>query len=205
MNKLGLYFRREKLEALLRGDISNAVVNRYFVYGFQATGTHLCGSLEATCTPAAVLLQARYSQMAWESLAEIHSTDDRKLEAQALLQFVHTTIIMGFEIGAQFYLSRVCTIIEKAGLQFLPVYGRPDELSEQVREDAAVLSQAMFLDIYFSLTSGGSISRMTKRLEKEFRLDLEVRTLRSFFVVGLEINSAARPSKRTHTCSAYVR
>ena len=203
MNKLGVYFRKEKLEALLRGDISNAVVNRYFVYAFQGTGTHLCGSLEAT--PAVVLLQARYGQMAWESLAEIHSTDNHILKAQGLVQFVHTLIIMGFTIGAQLYLSKICKIIDKAKLQFLPAYGRsPAELSEQFREDAAVLSQAIFLDNYFFLTLSGS-RLMTARIEKEFRVDLEVGTLRSFSVVGLGINSKLRSSKRTHTCSTYVR
>ena len=202
MNKLGLYFRREKLEALLRGDVSNTVVSRYFVYRLQATGMYFCEVPEAT--PAMVRLQARYSQLAWETLVEIYGTGDHKLKAQGLMLFVHGLIILGFSAGAQLYLSKMCEIIDTAKLQLLPVYGRPAELSEQVREDTAVLSQAIYLDNYLYLTSSGSTSVMTTRIEKEFRLDLEVSTNRWFFVAGLKIDSAARYRECTHTCSTYV-
>ena len=67
--------------------------------------------------------------------------------------------------------------LNKADLRFLPVYGRPAELSEQVREDAAVLSQAIYLENYFYLTLGGPAPAMGARIEKEFRLDLQVRTI----------------------------
>ena len=79
MNKLGVYLGREKQEALLRGDISNAVVNRYFVYGFQAVGMHLCKSPDES--PAVVEPQARYSQRAWETLVDTYGTGDQKLKA----------------------------------------------------------------------------------------------------------------------------
>ena len=176
INKIGLYFRQEKLEALLRGDISDVVVSRYFVYAFQATGMHICRTHEDT--PAMVRLQARYAQMAWETLAEIHGTSHRMLEVQGFIIFVHALIIMGFTTNAQLYLSKMCQIIDKAKLRFFPTYGHPTGLSEQVREDAAVLSQAIYLDNYFHLTLSGSTSLMTTGIEKEFRLDLEVRTVR---------------------------
>ena len=175
MNQLGLYFRKEKLEALVHGDISNTVVNRHFVYGLQAIGTHFCGTPEVT--PTMLRLQARYTRMAWESIFEIYGTYDNKLKVQVLILFVHGLIIMGFTMGSQFYLSKLCKIIHEAKLQFLPVYGRPPRLSEQVREDAAVLSQAIYLDNYFCLALTES-TLMTARIEEEFRLDLEVRTVR---------------------------
>ena len=175
INKLGLYFGKEKLEALLRGDISNAVVDRYFIYGLQAIGMNLCGTPEET--PAAVRLHARYAQMAFETLADIHGTDDNKLKAQGLILLVHALIIVGFPASAQSYLLKMCEIINKAQLRFLPVYGRPTNLSEQVREDAAVLSQAIYLDNYLYLTLSGPTSVMTARIEKEFRLNLQVRAV----------------------------
>ena len=181
LNKLGLYFGKEKFEALLSGDVSNAVVNRYFVHGLQAIGAHVCGTPEAT--PAMVRLQARYSQMAWETLFGVYKTNDHRLKAQALILLVHALIFAGFTIGAQLYLSKICKIIDETKLRFFPAYGRPAALSEQVREDAAVLSQAIFLDNYFHLTLSGSASLMTGRVEEEFRLDLEVRIIRWSFVV----------------------
>ena len=178
MNKLGIYFGTKKQEALLRGDTSNAVVNRYFVYAFQAIGMNIGGVPGELSTM--VRLQARYAQKAWESLVEIHRTDDQKLKVQGLLFFVHSLVILGFTKGAPFYLLKVCEIVDKWGLRFLPVYGRPAKLSEQVREDAAVLSQVIYLENYFYLALGGLTPTVTVGIEKEFRLDLQVRIVRSF-------------------------
>jgi len=176
MNKLGLYLGPKKQEALLRGDTSNAMVNRYFVYSFQAIGMHLCGAPDES--PAMIQLQARYVQKAFESLIEIYKTGDQKLKAQGLLSFVHALIIMGFMNGAQLYLSKLCKLIDDANLQFLPVYGRPPELSEQVREDAVVLSQGIYLVNYLHLILGHPAPGMVARIEREFRTDFQVRIVR---------------------------
>jgi len=136
---------------------------------------YLCGTPDEA--PATVLLQARYAQMAWESLIRIYGTDEDRLKVQALILLVHAFVIMGLTTGAQLYLLKACKIIDKAKLQFLPAYGRPAGLSEQVREDASVLSQAIYLENYFYLTLGGSAPVMTARIENEFRLELQVRTI----------------------------
>ena len=175
MNKLGLYLGREKQEALLFGDTSNAVVNRYFVYGFQAIGMHLYGAPDDSL--AMVRLQAEYCQRAWETLIEIYATGDQRLKVQGLLFFVHALVIMGFTASTQLYHLKLCEIINEANLQFLPIYGYPPKLSEQVREDAAVLSQAIYLENYIYLALGGPAPTMTARVEREFRLDLQVRAI----------------------------
>ena len=176
MNKLGMYFGVEKQEALLRGDTSNAVVNRQFVYGFQALGMFFCRAPDES--PAFVLSQARYSQNFWESLIEIYKTGNQRLKAQGLLLNVHTLIIMGFPHTPLFYLWKVFDLIDSGDLRYLPVYGRPPELSERVREDAAVLSQAIYLENYLYLAFGGSVPVKTARIEREFRMDLQVRITR---------------------------
>ena len=174
LNKVGLYFGTEKQDALLRGDTSNAVVNRYFIYGLQAVGTHLCGPPDES--PVMVRLQAGYAQMAWESMIAVYSIGDQKLIAQALLLLIHAFAIMGFETPAQLYLLKMCNVINKANLRFLPAYGRPTELSEHVREDTVVLSRAIYLENYFYLALCGPVPSMTTRIEKEFRMELQVRT-----------------------------
>ena len=183
MNQLGVYFGTEKREALFRGDTSNAVVNRHFVYACQAIGTHLCGTLDDS--PAMARLVARYFQRAWETFIEIYGTNDQKLKAQGLLFFVHSAIVMGFPAGAQFYFPKVCELINIGNLRFLPVYGRPPELSERVREDAAVLSQAIYLENYFYLALGGPLPAKTAKIEQEFRQDLQVRIIRHRSRTGL--------------------
>ena len=176
INKLGIYFGPEKQEALLRGDISNTVVNRYFVYSFRAIGTHLCEVLDQS--PATVRLLARCVQKAWESFIEIYRGDDQRLAAQGMLLFLHSFVIMGFPSKVQFYLLKVCELINRGNLSLLPAYGRPPELSEQVREDAAVLSQVIYLENYVYLVFGGPAPVETAKIEREFRQNFQVRIIR---------------------------
>ena len=166
MNKLGIYLEPEKQDGLYRGDTSNTVVDRYLVYAFRAVGTHLCEALDGS--PATVRLLARYTQKAWEALIEVY---------RGLLLFLHSLIVVGFHSRVLFYLQKLYELIHNGNLRFLPVYGRPPELSEQVREDAAVLSQAIYLENYLYLASGGPAPVRTARIEREFRQDLQVRTI----------------------------
>jgi len=175
MNKLGIYLEPEKQDALYRGDTSNTVVNRYLVYGFRAVGTHLCEALDGS--HATIRLLARYIQKAWEALIEIYRGDDQRLAAQGLLLYLHSVIVMGFPSRVWFYLPKLYELIDNGNLRFLPLYGRPPELSEQVREDAAVLSQAIYLENYLYLALGGPAPVKTARIEREFRQDLQVRTI----------------------------
>ena len=176
MHKLGLYLGTKKQEALLRGDTSDAVINRHFVHVFHAAGMYLCGAPGESSTM--VRLHAKYCQKAWETLIEIHKTGDQKLKAQGVLLLAYTLLVAGFAAGPPLYLSKVCELINRANLRFLPVYGRAPELSEQAREDATVLSQAIYMENYLYLALGGSTPVMTTRIEREFRMDLQVRILR---------------------------
>ena len=202
MNKLGLYFTTEKQQALLRGDTSDVVVNRYFVYSFQAIGMRFCEVPDDSSIM--VRLQARYAQLAWESIVEISKTGNLTLRAQGLLHLVCSLVIMGFPSAAQLYLSKVCGIIDGGDLRFMPVYGRPPQLSDQVREDAAVLSQAIYLENYFYLTLGGSAPAMTARIEREFRLEFQVRIIRCLFIAGLGVGSTTWLSECIQSCLTFV-
>ena len=175
-DKLGIYFGAEKQDAIFRGDTSNGVVDRYFVYGFQAIGTHFCDILDES--PAMVRLQAMYCQKAWETLAEIYGSDDQKLKVQGLVLLLHSLIIGGFPASAKFYLSKACGLIDAGNLRFLPIYGHPPELSDQVREDSAVLSQIIYVENYLYLVLDGPPPVKTAKIEREFRQDFQVRLVR---------------------------
>lgn len=136
---------------------------------------HVCRILDVSL--AIVRLQARYAQMAWESLIVVLRSDHQRLKVQSLVLLVHAFVLMGFITGAQLYLFKACKIIEKANLQFLPSCGNPAEYSEQVREDASALSQAIYLENYFYVALGGPAPVMTARIEKEFRVELQVGTV----------------------------
>jgi len=202
MNTMGIYLGVEKQEALLRGDTSNAVVNQCLVYGFQSIGMFFCRAPAES--PAVVLSQARYAQRFYETLVDIYRTDNQRLKAQGVLFLAHAFVVMGFPIAPLFYLWKVCNLIDSGDLHFLPLYGRPPELSEQVREDAAVLSQAIYLENYLYLAFGGSVPVKTARIEREFWMDLQVRIVRCGLVVGLEGDLSIWPSECTHFCLIYA-
>ena len=199
MSRLGIYFGPEKQEALLRGDTSNAVVNRYFVYSFQTIG--LSFPVARDESPATVRLLAGYIQRAWETFIDIYETDNQKLKAQGLLLLIHSLVNGEFHAGARFYLLKVCELINNGDLRYMPVYGRPPELSDQVREDAAVLSQTIFLENYFYLALDGQPPVKTAKIEREFRWDFQVRIIR----LGLEVDLVTWSSKPIQLCSTCVR
>lgn len=175
LSRLGLFFTWEKQEALFRGDISNAVVDQHFVYGLQVLGLHILGVPEDA--PTLVRLQARYVQMVWESFFQLLKTNQERTKVQALVLAVHGAIIVGLTQVSQLNLLKACEIMEKAKLRFLPEYGPPPELSEQVREEVSVLSQVIYLENYLYLAFDGSAPVRTARIEREFRLDLQVRAI----------------------------
>lgn len=202
LNKLGVYFTHERREAILRGDSSNSMTNRHFVDAVQLMGLVLSRGSEQT--PATVRMYARYVQKAWESLIQLKQTRQERDKALALEFLAHSYVIVGLTAGAQVYLLKACKIIEKENFGFLPEYGSPVEFSDQVREDASLLSQAIYLENYFYLALGGSAPAKTARLGREFRLNLQVRPIGHFFVVRLKTDLVARPSERTHFSSRYA-
>ena len=175
LSRLGLYFTVEKQEALLRGDVSNTVVDRHFVYAMQVFGVHVCGAPEIT--PVMIRLQASYLQMTLESLAQLSETNQTRTKVQALVSAIHATIMVGFLAPVQLFLLRACKLIEKAKLRFLPEYGPPAELSDQIREDVSVLSQVIYLENYHYLALGGPVPVRTAGIEREFSLHLQVRII----------------------------
>ena len=83
----------DKQEAILHGDLSNAMVDQHFVYGLQVVGVHICGVPEGG--PAVIHMQARYVQTAWESFLQLSKTDQERTKAQALVLAVHASIMRG--------------------------------------------------------------------------------------------------------------
>ena len=125
-------------------------------------------------TPAAFDLQAKYSQLAWEELAEIQKGNDDFLKAQAMLSISSCCIVFRWVGFARQYVQKTCRVIDSARLCFIPKYGQPPEYSEEVRQRSTVLSQAIYLENYLFLACGGPEPKFTARIEKEYRQELQV-------------------------------
>ena len=168
--KFGTHLGARKMDALLRGDQSNAVLDRAFV-----RGSHVLGMMAlASDTPGMVRLHARRVQMAWEALAELFERSDHGTRVQAAILVVSSHVYMCMPQMAQLYIQKICDIIKAGELQFVPPCGRPPEFSEELHENLGALSQAIYWANYLFLMCGGPEPRTTAKLEKEFRRELQV-------------------------------
>ena len=124
--------------------------------------------------PAASELPAKYSQFAWEEIAKIQEGNDNFLKAQAMLSICSCCIVFRWVEYARQYVQKTCRVIESAKLCFLPTYGQPPEYSEEVRHKSTVLSQAVYFENYLFLACGGPEPKLTARIEREYRHELQV-------------------------------
>lgn len=154
----------------MRADLSNVVVHPFFVHATAGLGMHFRAS--TADSPEIVRLHAKHGQLAWEQVAEISKGNDPNLKAQVFLQ-VATASLYGrwFEFSRQ-YLTKACLALNAAKLQFIPTIGRPPELSEEVLERLAILSQSIYFVNYMFLAVDGKEPASTGRIEGEFRHEL---------------------------------
>ena len=170
--KFGAQLSRKKLDAMLRGDQSGTVVDRFFVCGAQMYGVPFApGVID---TPAMVLLHARRTQAAWECLAELFKRKDYRASVQAALVVAAGYIFVHMTQSALLYIQKSHDFIKAGNVQFVPTYGRPPEFSEDLHETLVALSQTIYWTNYLFLTCGGPEPSATAGLEKEFRQELPV-------------------------------
>ena len=170
--KFGVYLKRERLDALISGDQSGTVLDPFWVFGAHSLGMPYCFRVDAT--PGMIRLQARRTQLVWESLAELVKGNDHKLKVQAVLMVASSYIYRHMMQTAFLYIHKSCDYIEAGNLQFVPTYGRPPEFSEELHETLAVLSQTIYWVNYSFLVCGGPEPHATAKLENEFRRELPV-------------------------------
>ena len=172
LSKLGIYLRQEKQDAIMRGDVSNTVVNRLWIYMAQTIGIHFCGT---KISPFLIRLHAIHAQLMWEEVIDVQKGDDWELKVHLgyalaacnfLVRLVHSTML---------YVRKCCELVNAMDLRFVPAYGRPPEFSEDARENLTALSQLIYLDNYLFLTCDGPSPKQTARIEEEFRYELKVR------------------------------
>ena len=123
---------------------------------------------------AMVLLHAKHAQRSFEQLAEISGGSDANLTVQVLFSLTSMTLHSRWLEFARTCLTRTCIALNAAGLRFIPATGRPPALTEDVHERVVVLSQVIYLESYMFLVVDGKEPKMTVRIEKEFRHDLQV-------------------------------
>jgi len=167
----------------MRGDTSNTVVHPFFVP--NATGIGMLLGAGAGASPTMVRLFAKHGQLALEQLAEIVKGSDAYLKVQAHLCVATGGLYIGGFKHSRHHLTRACIVIGAAKLRFIPATGRPPSLTDDVYERLVILSQIIYFDNYMFLAVDGVEPKMTARIEKEFRHELQVR-VRFLILYGLD-------------------
>ena len=157
----------------MRGDTSNAIVHPFFVPAMVALGMHL--RPDGGDSPMMVRLHAKHAQLALEQVAEITAGSDATLQTQVLLCSTTVSLHGRWFKHSRRYLTRACIALNAAKLRFVPATGRPPELTEDIYEGLVMLSQIIYFENYMFLAMDGIEPKMTVRIEKEFRHELQVR------------------------------
>ena len=172
LRKLGVYPRQEKLEAIIRGDLSGAVVHPAMIHFMHLLGPHYC---QVTISPLTVRMQAIHAQQLWEDMVDIVRGEDNALKFQIQYLTASTYIFVRMAQNAKLFLWKCITLVNNVGVRFVPVYGRSPEMSEGLRENTTCLSQVIYLDNYLFMAFDGPFPKQTARIEKEFTHDFKVR------------------------------
>ena len=160
-------------------------VSRFLHISFPAFFIATCFGRDFACvgtgvgdSPTTIRLHARHAQRALEQTSEASKPDNVELKAQVYLNHTSGCIDISqrrFQMARSF-LTKGCSAINVANLQFIPAFGLPPELAEEVQEGLEVLSQLVYLENYpFSTIDHRMKSKMTTRLEKDFQRELQAR------------------------------
>ena len=156
----------------MRGDTSGNVVHPFFVHFSNAVGMHFRAGVEDS--PAMLQLQARHAHQVLKHMSEAGKSNNAGLITQILLCTTAGCLFQRLFRPTRIYLKKACDTINAANLRFIPVFGRPPELTEEVQERLAVLSQAIYLENYLYLAIDRAPPTMTAQIEREFRHELQV-------------------------------
>lgn len=163
----------------MRGDLCGTVIHPFFVHHAHALGMHYCAALPDGKT--AIIMQARYAQLTWESMAEISNGHDRFLLLEAMFALASSCVFLRWLDITQAYLLKAISIANECHLSFVPKGGPAPVFSGDVHEYIAQLSQLIYLENFLFLTRNGPKPQATSRLEKEFRTELEVTNTETTF------------------------
>ena len=140
---------------------------------------YFCEDMENST--AMIRLRAKYFQACFGLLMELDQGNDWELRAQVAVWNTAGSIFLRLGDIAYAHIRSSCDIVDKAGFQFIPKYGKPPVFSEELHERLSVLSQIIYFENFIFLACGGAEPTMTTRIEMEFRHQLRVRPATLFF------------------------
>ena len=170
---MGLRPRGEKQQAIMRGNLCGTAVHPFFVHQAHAVGMHYCTTLPDGKT--AIIMQARHSQLAMESMTDIRKIKNHFLLLEVTFAFASTAMLLRWIDVAQASLIKAIGIANKYHMMFVPEDGPAPAFSGDIHKHVVQLSQLIYLENFLFLTRNGVQPKVTSRLEREFRTKLKVK------------------------------
>ena len=157
----------------MRGDTSNAVIHPFFIPATATLGVHFHPNIRDSLPM--IPLWAKYGQLSLKYVLEISKGNNMDLQVQVYLYVTTVSLHGRWFKNTRRYLTKACVALNAAKLRFIPGAGRPPEFTEDVHERLATLSQLIYFENYMFFAVDGLEPKMTARIEKEFRQELQVR------------------------------
>ena len=178
----------------MRGDTSNTIIHPFFIPATAGLGVHFHPVIRES--PSVAPLRAKYGQISYEHLIEIRKGNDVGLQIQGSLYMAAASLYGRWFEHARRNLTKACIALNAAKLRFIPDAGRPPGFTEHLHERLATLSQVIYFEHYMFFAVDGLEPKMTARIEKEFRHELQVGFASSF--------PTTQPDEDTGDISALV-
>lgn len=179
---IGIYIPPTKQEAILFGDLSNRIINRFFVYFAHAAGWY--GNLSC-CTTSRInqfnshiygafpfiYHKAYFSHLAFESLWNTRAEDDPFLYVQALQTMASFFLAVRYKLWAKRLVERAAATVCEYEIRFMPRQeAQPiPAFSEEIHERAVCLSQLIYAQICLDILdeSNDTLIELESEMEDE--------------------------------------
>lgn len=180
--KFGIYLSSAKQQAILFGDLSNNILNRFFVYFAHSAGW--CENI-SPCTVhyieksnsqlsgvfPYVYHKAYFSQMSFEALLNLRAEEDPFIYLQALQNIFSTFMELRFLSWAKRLLGRALVIVRKYSIRFVPHHKarRMPAFSDGIYERVVCLSQLIYAQLCLNLLDNDneSLTDLENQMEEE--------------------------------------
>jgi len=183
--QLGIPLSLTKQHAVALGDLSNAVIHRFFTYFMTVYGCHL--DQERRRNFDLIHVQASLTQLCLETVLTMVEADDPFSFVQAYCFMASSCFYTYTYVPAERYLKKAADTTKRRGIRMVDrsfsdssdspnrnmIMDPPPEHSESVQERVATLVQLISIPLQYRLLTGKDIP-VSIYLEDQFRNELPV-------------------------------
>lgn len=182
---MGIPLTLAKQHAIALGDLSNTIINRFFIYFITVYGCHL--DQERRRNFDLIHIQALLTQICLEIVLTMQEAEDPFTFIQAYYFMANSCLYTYTYAPGKRYLKRAVDTAKRHGIRMVDrsfsdssdspnrnmIMDPPPEHLESVQERVATLTQMIFTPLQYRLVTGEDLD-VSDYLEDQFRNELPV-------------------------------